>query len=104
MYFPPVEECLRFHEIKRQAPHIVAVHVLRLNALDTSRPKDTNLVDSGAECNVFNNLRKCVSRITDTDTAITFADGSDTMPCEGVGTVREWYYVVLRLERPRLCR
>ena len=87
-----IEQCLRFYEIKRRVPHIVAVHVLQLNALDASRPKDSNLVDSGAECNVFNDLRKCVSRISDTDSAITFADGTDTMRCEGIGTVRDWYY------------
>ena len=67
-------------------------NVLRLNALDASRPKDTNLVDSGAECNVFNDMRKCVSRITDTDTAVTFTNAFDTMHIEGIGTVREWYY------------
>ena len=87
-----IVQCLRFYEIKREAPHVVAVHVLRLNALDANRPKDTNLVDSGAECNVFHDIRKCVSRTTDTDTAVTFADGSDTMRVEGTGTVREWYY------------
>ena len=92
-YFEPspasLEQCLRFLEIKKQAPHIVAVHVLRLNALDASRPKDTNLVDSGAECNVFHDIRKCISRISDTNTAVTFCDGSDSMRVEGIGTVRE---------------
>ena len=87
-----LEQCLRFLEIKKQAPHIVAVHVIRLNAVDVNRPKDTVLVDSGAECNVGNDIRKFISRISDTNTEVTFTDGSDSMRVEGIGTVREWYY------------
>jgi hypothetical protein len=87
-----LEQCLRFLEIKAKRPNTVAVHVIRLNAVDLNRPKDTVLVDSGAECNVGNDIRKFISRISDTNTEVTFTDGSDSMRVEGIGTVREWYY------------
>ena len=74
------------------AIYLLLYMFLRINALDASRPKDSKLVDSGAECNLSNDIRKFASRISDTHTAVTFADGSDTMRVEGIGTVREWYY------------
>ena len=39
-----LEQCFRFLEIKAKRPNTVAVHVIRLNAVDLNRPKDTVLV------------------------------------------------------------
>ena len=71
---------------------ICTLRIARVNAFDRTRPVDAKLLDSGAEINIENDLRKFVSRITETDLKINFADGSQTLAVEGFGLVREWYY------------
>ena len=73
---------------------VSSIKIVRINNFveDKLRPRDTKLVDSGAEINIERDLRRFVQRLQGSKIMINFADGSDTLKCEGYGLCREWYY------------
>ena len=79
-----IEQC-RANLRLRLRYKICTLRIARVNALDRTRPIDAKLLDSGAEINIENDLRKFVSRITETDLKINFADGSQTLAVVGSG-------------------
>ena len=73
---------------------VSSIKIVRINNFveDKLRPRDTKLVDSGAEINIERDLRRFVQRLQESKIKINFADGSDSLKCEGYGLCREWYY------------